>query len=257
MESGYGGDWSQEGGSLSVMLLDRTGGAVTGLPAVPLEPASPVGPVYMARVTTGAGASSSIVLINPMFSSRTTGTLRLYDEAGAPWAGLGDKPTAATIPFDIGAAGSVVIPVAPGAGSARVDVARGRIAALLRVTSGAQVSHLASSDFAAGFISAAVRERSAGVTTSLAVSAGPSAVTVRAELRTAKGEMVSNGEATLQLAGNGQVARTLEQLFPTAAIDSFDGTLTIRAEGGSVAASVLRVGTAGASPVVLPVIRLQ
>ena len=128
----------------------------------------------MARVTTGAGASSSIVLINPMVSTRTTGTLRLYDEAGAPWAGLGDKPAAASIPFDIGAAGSVVIPVAAGAGSARADVTRGRIAALLRVASGAQVSHLPSNDFAEGFISAAVRDRSAGVTTSLAVSAGHS-----------------------------------------------------------------------------------
>ena len=61
----------------------------------------------------------------------------------------------------------------------------------------------------------------------------------------------------MKLAANAQAARTLEQLFPAAAIDSFDGTLTIRADGGNVAASVLRVGTAGTPLVVAPVIRLQ
>jgi Ca2+-binding RTX toxin-like protein len=259
VESGFGvpGQFSQEGGSISVMMLDRaTGGAVTGLPALPVDSAASAGPVYLPRIAAGPGASSSIVLINPMITTRSTGTLRLYDEAGAPRAGLGVTP-ATSIPFDIGSMGSVVIPVAPGAGSARVDVTRGKIGALLRVTAGAQTSHVASSDVAEGFIGAAVRDRTAGVTTNLAISSGPSGASVRAELRTAAGERVANGEATLQLAANGSATRTLEQLFPAAAIDAFEGTLTIRTDGASVAASVLRVGPSAAPPVALPLMRLQ
>ncbi len=262
IEGGYGNDWAQEGGAISVMLLDRAaGGPVIGLPAVPVHPASPGGPIHLARVTGGGTATSSLVLVNPSPASRAIGTLRLFDDTGAPWAVIGDRPTTtATASFDIGPAGSAVFtisPAGPAQGSARADVTQGKVAALVRVTSGAQVSHRGSSEVVDGFISPARRDRSANITTSLAVSSSGSPVTLRFQLRTAAGAVVPGGDAELRLPANGQITRTIEQLFPSAATDSFDGTVTVKAEGGHVSASVVQMGPGATAPMVLPVIRLQ
>ena len=263
VEGGYVGDWPQEGGSIAVVMLDRGAtGRVTGVPSLPLAPAAPSGPVHLARVVPGHAATSSIVLVNPSAAGRAVGTLRLYDEAGAPWAVLGERPnTSASAPFDIGPAGSAVFAVSPAApgqqGSARADVTRGRVASLLRVSSAGQVTHLASNELLEGFIAPVKRDRSNGVSASFAMSAAGAAVTLRCKLRTAAGADVPGGEAELRLPANGQTIRTLEQLFPTAATDTFDGTVTVRAEGGSVAASVVQIGPGATAPIVLPVIRLQ
>jgi hypothetical protein len=152
---------------------------------------------------------------------------------------------------------AVTPPAGSTVGSARADVSTGRIAGLLRVTTGAQLTHLAASDFAEGFIAAVRRDRAANANTSVAISAGAAGASLRLKLRTAAGADVAGGEVELKLPANGQVTRTLEQLFPSAATEAFDGTLTVRAEGGNIAASVLQIGAAGSVPMALPVIRVQ
>jgi hypothetical protein len=261
IEGGYNGDWAQEGGSISVLMLNRAaGGGVSTVPAIPLSPASPGGPARLARVTAGGTGGTSIVLVNPSPSVRAVGTLRLFDEAGAPWAALGDKPGAtATVPFEIAPAGSVVFPLSSAAasrGTARADLTRGMVAAMLRTSGQGQFSHLGSVEVVEGFVSPAIRNRAAGTTTSVSLTA-VGEVSVRLELRTAAGATVPGGEATLRLQQNASTTRTLEQLFPQAATDSFDGTITVHADGGNVAASVLQIGQSAGSTFVLPVIRLQ
>jgi hypothetical protein len=63
--------------------------------------------------------------------------------------------------------------------------------------------------------------------------------------------------AQLPLPANGQIVRTINALFPGANTDNFRGTLTVRAEGGPVAASVLDVGGDPAATAVMPVVPLR
>jgi hypothetical protein len=81
-------------------------------------------------------------------------------------------------------------------------------------------------------------------------------VTVELQLRDASGSEVPGGTAALKIAANGHSTRSLDELFPSAAIDAFDGTITGSASAGNVAVTVVQA-SAAASQMALPVVPLQ
>jgi hypothetical protein len=218
---------------------------------------SATGLVHFPHVTAGGEAASSIVLVNPSLAARAQGTLRFFDATGRPWAvSTGGRPASETATFDIGPKGAATFDLATSdaaqAGSARADTTQGLIAGLLRVVSAGAVSHVPASETLPSVIAPVSRDRAAGITTIVSVSSPGPEVTLRLRLRTAAGAEVPGGAAELQLPEDGQATRTLEQLFPSAAIDTFDGTLTVEADRGTVAVSVVL-----SSGTVLPVMRLR
>jgi hypothetical protein len=117
------------------------------------------------------------------------------------------------------------------------------------------VSQIPASKVFSSFIIAARRDRSNGVTTQLALAATSVPTVVQLKLRNAAGADVANGTAEIRLPANGQTTRTLEQLFPAAAADAFDGTLTVVATGGTIAATGMLIEATGST--VLPAVALQ
>jgi hypothetical protein len=86
---------------------------------------------------------------------------------------------------------------------------------------------------------------------SLSSTGSPATVTLR--LRTAAGADAPGGSAELTLPADGQLTRSLAQLFPAAAAGNFDGTLTVTTSGGAViAVSVIEMD--GTAPAALPLV---
>jgi len=76
-------------------------------------------------------------------------------------------------------------------------------------------------------------------------------------LRDASGLEISGGNVELQLPANGQIVRTIDELFPDVSVTNFPGTLTVIAEGGTISATVVQMGGEPPELVVLPVSPLR
>ena len=249
---------AQEGGPISVAVLERgAGGRIALSPAVPMIPLIKSQPVHVAGLSSTAATRS--LLMNPSPAGPAQGTLRFFDEAGRPWSvSVNGKPAATTAPLDISSTASEVFTVAATGpaqrGTARAETTQGVVAAVLRAASvGGNVLRVPPSDVWSGFISAVRRDRPGNVTTRFSLSSTGDAVTLRLMLRSASGTPVTGGAAEIRLAANGHTTRTIEQLFPSAAIDVFEGTVTVIAEGGMVAATVLQIDPASPHSTALPV----
>jgi hypothetical protein len=91
------------------------------------------------------------------------------------------------------------------------------------------------------------------VTTRVSLSSAGSPLTLRLTLRNADGTTVAGNPVEIRLPQNGHATRAIEQLFPSVAA-TFEGTLTVIADGGAVAATVVEVDKASLTP--LPVVPL-
>ena len=102
-----------------------------------------------------------------------------------------------------------------------------------------------------------VRRRADGFNTGVAVAnAGAEAATLLLTLRNSAGIQVST--VNLSLAANGHAAKFLDQLFPAANTNSFDGTLAITVTGnGKVAVTALELGNVPGQFTTLPVTPLR
>ena len=77
-------------------------------------------------------------------------------------------------------------------------------------------------------------------------------------VRNKQGEALANGTKTIEsLASGGHVAQFIDELFPNADTDDFDGTLVVQVTGGKVAATVLELGTEAGQFTTLPVTPLE
>jgi hypothetical protein len=251
-----GTDRPQEGGPISVLQIERRGNDVTLSPAMSWGPSSSPDLAHFARLSIGGGGRSSLVVANPAFSPRAEGQVRFFDEAGRPWPiAVNGAAPAETVTFGLDGAGSVVLEL-PGDGARRhgsafVEVTNGHATALLRDASSGSLVHLQPTALVASAVALATRDAGRNLTTRLSISAGPVAATVRLALRSADGVEVPGATAELQIPANGRAMRTLEALFPSLA-EAFDGTMTIDADGGTVAVTVERLAD-GVAPVALPV----
>ena len=86
---------------------------------------------------------------------------------------------------------------------------------------------------------------------------GAKAVRLNLVLRNAGGLPVVNGAATIELQPGGHVARFIDQLFPNADTADFQGTITATAEGGTIAATAIQLGSQAGQFTTLPVTEMQ
>jgi hypothetical protein len=255
---------AQEGGPIHVMALERgPGGAVVSSPAAAVIAQRVGGTLHMTGLSSGGGTVSSLILVNASRDgARAQGTVRFFDEAGLPWAvSVNRQSAAATVTYDIGPDGAEILAMPTGGaaqrGLARIEPTQGLVSAVLRTTSTANVStRTVPSGAYSGAIAAARRDRASNTTTRLVLASTGSAVTLRLTLRNASGAEVPGAATEVRLPANGQVVRTIEQLFP-AGPDTVDGTVTIAVEGGNVAAAAIQVEGSPGAETGLPVVPLQ
>lgn len=253
-------DRPQEGGPIAVTAIQRLGtdGVATHQP-LSVSPAPPAQRLTFLRVPNGGDVAASIVLVNPSRNDRARGTLSLFDEGGAPSAlVVNGQSAAARIPYDIAPYGSVVFAM-PSAGplrsgSARAETTDGVVGGLVRVNAQATgMLHTGPSAVVSAFIAPARRDRATGVTTQVTIGSTGSAAALQLTLRDGKGTPVQGGTATMAVPANGQITRTLDELFPRADAAPFQGTVTATADAG-VAATVTLVDAGGRRQIALPVV---
>lgn len=259
-------DRPQQSGTIAVTGIQRgaDGGTLATHPAIPIDPLPTTKTLHFAKLSSGGQYNSSIVLVNPSSANRARGTLAFFDEGGRSWAlPVNGQNPAASVPFDLAPRGSVVFAVPAGGGllqvgSARATAADGVLGAVMRVRGPkAGLVHAGPSGVFAGFITPARRDRGNGVNTEVAIASTGSALALRLVLRDANGAQVAGGTAQLPVSTNGHISRTIDQLFPNAATDTFQGTLTVTADGGTVAAMVTEVSGDASRVVVMPVTPLR
>lgn len=258
-------DRPQDGGSLAAIGIQqgtRTGEFAT-FPVVPVRPLQVTRTLHFATFLTGGDYASSIVLMNPSPADRAKGTMAFLDETGQSWPiAINGLSPAVTVSYDIEPLGSVVFTTPAGGplqvGSAHSQNAEGALGAVLRLASptAGTVSTGPSGVFE-GFIAAVHHDRAAGLNTQVALCSTQSAVSLTLVLRESGGVEVPEGRAQLQLPARGRASPKLDELFPNADIDNFQGTLTVTAEGGRVAADVTQVFGGSGGQTVMPIAPLQ
>jgi hypothetical protein len=108
-----------------------------------------------------------------------------------------------------------------------------------------------------GFITPVTRSVAAGLSTGVAITSIGSPVALTLTLRTKNGDMVNGGQVPLTLPANGHLARFIQELFPDANTQEFDGTLTVTAQGGNVAGTAIQLGSNPGQFTTLPVTALR
>ncbi len=182
---GGDGDRPQEGGPISVVVLERgAAGRVTASPALAMFPALQRQPVHVAGLTS---SGDSLLLVNPAPNGGTRGTLRFFDEAGQPWAlSVNRRPPATSVDYDLGTLGSEVFTTSGTGpiqrGTARAESSEGILGAVLRVTSADRsVVRIPASETYNNFMTAVRRETASGVTTRLSLSSTGSPLVLRSD----------------------------------------------------------------------------
>jgi len=255
-------DRPQHGGPQAMTVVQRTGTAFTTYPGVPMNPLPAAKTLHFAKVPSGGESVSSLVLVNPSGFKRAKGTVSFFDDGGRGWSvSLNRQPGAVTIPFDLAEDGSMTLTTPMGGpaqtGSIRAEVTEGVIRGILRVNTAAGLSAVEPNAALDGFIAPARRVRASGVNTEIALASTGAPITVQVVLRDASGAEVPGGTSEMSLAANARSTRTLDELFPRANADSFQGTLTVKASGGTVAATVTETGNNPARATIMPVLQLR
>ena len=252
---------AQEGGPIQVMALERgPGGTVISSPAAAVIGQKVGGTLLLSGLSSGGGTASSLILVNASRNAAAQGTIRFFDEAGLPLPiSVNRQSAAATVAYDIGRDGAAIFAMPMGGPAlrvlARIEPTEGLVGVLIRATSTANVlTRALPSGASSSMIAAVRRDRAGNTTTRLVLASTGSAVTLRLTLRSASGAQVPGAATEVRLPANGQVVRTLEQLFPSTA--DFDGTVAIAAEGGDVSVAAHQVEASGMETP-LPAVPLQ
>ncbi len=251
--------------AVTAILQGTEPGQFTTTPVIPVFPPLD-GTFHIAHVTSGNGRPSTIILINtqvgpPLQQQNAQGELVfLGDDGGEVEIDVDGFGPVTRVPFDIGRPLRTRLLTTNSEGafhaaSIRGTVTDGVLAGMVQLTfPGAEPVRLVPQPPLQGFISPVRRNQSEGVTTVLTLQSTGAAVAAEVALRDPNGARVAGGNAVLQLPPNGRVARSLEELFPTADTADFKGTMTVRAEGGAVSAAVFELAQGQAT--VLPMTRL-
>ncbi len=231
---------------IAVLLFHTFLTAETAIVTTGSEP--PTREISFSQFADGGGFSSSIFLTNPSTTKVVSGLIRFYDDNGmrstVPLEGVG---ATSEVPFAVAPLGRVVITTGGGSrlvsGSARV-IADGSIAGVLRFNyPPLGLAVICASTTAAGFIIPVIRNAGGNLSTGIAVASAGSAVTLNFTLRGTAGDPVPGGQATIRLSANGHVARFIQELFPQADTQEFQGTVTITADGGDITATGIEMGS--------------
>ncbi|MDA2929353.1 right-handed parallel beta-helix repeat-containing protein [Acidobacteria bacterium AH-259-O06] len=235
--------------------------------------------LYFAQFGNSQGFSSDTVLTNPSVTKTVSGKVDFLDDNGLPLlvgivaAGNDGAPLAtgvlasevkSSVDFAIPPLGALTIST-DGQGDVAVGSAvvtsDSTLGGLIRFSiSGIGIAGVGASQPLSGFITP-VRRKSRGINTGIAIhNTEGQAVTLTLTLRNSRGEEVANGTKTIQnFPGRGHVAQFIDQLFPNADTDDFEGTLVVRVveTDGKVAATALELGPEAGQFTTLPVTRLN
>jgi hypothetical protein len=107
-----------------------------------------------------------------------------------------------------------------------------------------------------GFITPVSRSATTRISTGVAIVAKDSDATLTLSLRSKDGEIVPGGQTSLRLPANGHTSRFIEELFPNALTEDFEGAMTITADS-NIAAVAFQIGSSAGQFTPLPVAPLQ
>ena len=217
--------------------------------------------VYFAQFGNGEGFFSDIVLTSASATRTVSGRVDFTDGDGAELSvGLVGEQAQTGLEFSIAPLGSLTI---------STDGAGDLLAGSARVTADnalGGVVRFSIPDIGIGGVgessplgAAIVPARSqAGIRTAVAIrDAGNRDNVVNLTLRDSQGQAVENGTATLMISPRGRISQFIDELFPDANLEDFQGTLEIRPEGGRVAVIALELGMLPGEFTTLPVTPLQ
>lgn len=245
----------------TALQIGSSPGQFTTLPVVPIDPGLSSTQLIFPQFATGSGYSSSIFLINPQITP-TSGNLRFFDDNGNPLPiALAGQPPLNQVPFGMQPWGGAVLKTGGGGslivGSARVNADRALGGVLRFSSTGLGLAGVGASDPVFEFIIPVIRTATGGLSTGVAITSAGSTVMLNLILRRGSGDPVINGQRTMQLPANGHMALFVEELFPSVDTHEFQGTLTVTADGGKVAATAIQIGSAAGQFTTLPVTPLR
>lgn len=245
----------------TAMQTGSSPGEITTLPVVAIDPPPASYGSFFPQWINGSGSSSSLFLINPL-SKTVRGEVDFFDDEGQPMSFAVNGHAAANhFSFSLPPKGGAVFTTGGEgnlrSGSARVS-AHSSIASLLRLS----VPRLGLTGASAstplpGLLVPVSQSSSKGVRTSVAILATDSAVSFGLTLRNPNGEPLPKGQTRMALLAHGRIARFVEELFPQADLSEFEGSLVITPEGGTVAATAMRIGSKLGELTALPVAALR
>jgi hypothetical protein len=220
--------------------------------------------LYFAQFGNGGdGFASSIFLVNASDTVVARGEIVSSDDNGVPLPiRLNGGSAASRTPFEIQPRGSAVFATDGSGGrqvgAARVVVNQVTVGGVLRFTlSPLGITGVGASSPLQEFIAPVRRSVAGAFNTGVAVHATGGAVNLKLTLRSADGQPVAGGSADIAIPANGHVASFISELFPAADTNNFSGTLTGTSQGGTIAATVLELGTQPGEFTTLPVTALE
>ncbi|MBI4482137.1 MAG: hypothetical protein HY652_04510 [Acidobacteria bacterium] len=184
--------------------------------------------LFFAHLADEGGLKTEVLLVNPSSTDPVAGTVELYDPSGQPLSLVINGSAQSRIPFLLPPLGSQRLK-SSGTGSAiRTGSARAfaerNLAGSLLFSGSAGAAGVGASPSLKSFV-APVRKGSAdGVNTGIAVAnLEGSSATLQISLRNIQGQEAAI--TSVNLAGNGQISRFLDQLFQLAG--DFEGILSV------------------------------
>ena len=236
----------------------------------------PAPPLYFAEFGNGQGFTSDIVLTNPSATNTVSGQAAFFDDGGIPLpvgiAGVdsGEATPLTTAPLQVSSSVNFSVPPlgavtisTDGQGDvvvgSAVVTADSTLGGVVRFSiPGIGIAGVPVSQPLSGFI-VPVRRQAGGINTGVAIHNTESqAVTLSLTLQDTTGQQVFGGAKTIaDFPASGQMAQFINELFPNAATDDFEGTFVVEVTGGSVAATALELGTEAGQFTTLPVTPLN
>ncbi|HSR51463.1 MAG TPA: hypothetical protein VLV83_11585 [Acidobacteriota bacterium] len=219
--------------------------------------------LHFSQFGGGNGFGSELVLYNPSQSATLSGDLAIYNEDGlpiAPFAILSgvEAPEGpiTNLQFELPPLGSVSFSSDPDSvlqlGSAVVK-ATSNISGVVRFEiPGAGIAGVGSASPSSA-VMAPVRNL-AGVQTGVAIrNPGIEDIDVELTLKDASGQVIAEGRELISVAAQGRIASFIDELFPDADLEDFQGTICVLALSGEIAVVALELGAQPGEFTTLPV----
>ncbi|MBI4481470.1 MAG: dienelactone hydrolase family protein [Acidobacteria bacterium] len=219
--------------------------------------------MHFAQFGDGLGFTSDLVLTNPSATVTASGKVEFFDDNGLPLVvGISGSGVKSTVDISVPPLGTATISTdgkgGLALGSARVT-SDNPLGGVVRFSiPGIGIAGVGESQPLSGFVTP-VRRKSGGINTGVALrNTESTALTLKLTLRNRQGQAVANGTRTIEnFPAGGHVAKFINELFPDAATDDFEGTLVVQATGGKVGASSLELGPSPGQFTALPVTALK
>lgn len=244
-------DRGNGGGTVVAVGLElRSGpGEFTTLPITELDGGYLPTTLHFAQFANGTGIVSNFILVNPSSRATVSGKMEFFDDNGnALNVRFQNQEQLNLLNFNIPPLGVVTFN-SDGVGNvmtgSAVVTANRPVGAIVRFgASGSGLAGVGASTPVNGFIIPIRRNKNQGVDSGIAIANVGSAPTrLELVLRNSEGQEIQAGRRTVEmLSAKGHLARLISELFPSASIEEFVGTVTVSADSSTqVAATALEL----------------